>query len=105
MAEQRTLGIFNVAGPEHGLTVGAMLEGIVQKATQRALRRCVASKKEKRIVLLADFEGAVEQTFEATQHKGVREAVDEVLATLPDGTKATWKPAGEKTSPIILKGR
>ena len=28
VAEQRTLGIFNVAGPEHGLTVGAMLEGI-----------------------------------------------------------------------------
>jgi SpoVK/Ycf46/Vps4 family AAA+-type ATPase len=110
-ADRHVLGMIEMPGERRRFTLadatsGAMLEGIVQKATQHALRRCIASKKEKRVVLLNDFEWAVDQTIEETKHKGVKEAVDEIVASLPEGEKAVWRAAGAKqASPIVLAGR
>lgn len=104
------LGSVKTARDRHRFTLGhlatgALLEGIVRKATQVAIRRCIAEKAQKpaRRVLLADFDEGVAQAMREAQQKGFAEALAEFIETLPDHKDATFTAATAKpTSTLIL---
>jgi SpoVK/Ycf46/Vps4 family AAA+-type ATPase len=98
--QRHVLGMVRTAD-RHRFTLGhcatgALLEGIVRKATQIAIRRCIADKAAPKKLLLADFEEAVVVAVKEAQQKGFAEAVADFIAKLPDGAGATWIPANVK---------
>lgn len=107
--QRHVLGMVKTAD-RHRFTLGhcatgALLEGIVRKATQVAIRRSITDKKSPRKVLLTDFEEAVAVAMREAQQKGFAEAVAEFIAKLPDGAGATWLPANVKEESKIALAR
>ena len=64
VAEQRALGTFNAAGPEHALTVGAMLQGIRAMTTAGATLTFTEAKflEEQRVAMWSDLPAWVPDT-------------------------------------------
>ena len=106
-APRHVLGTVKTAKGRERFTLGhcatgALLEGIVRKATQVAIRRCVKDKKAPKKIALPDFDEAIDVAFAEAQQKGFAEALAEFIAALPDNAGATFTPATAKEESKLI---